>query len=981
MILTRFLLPASLLTATALSLSAAITISGVVDKTKYSNTVTFTVTADASAATTTATLDGAPVAVGSAVVVTSIRYHELKAESRTAGNVLVDSKTIRFIVHDSTRNGSEDGIPPFTPYRTVDDAPSAFAGGVFRVIAPAAWPVGLPVPMAFTLRSAANDPLWLNGKVTLGGWPANIVQMRRGWGSVVAPAATAVGTININAQVGGLVYNPAIAIVAASGFTDVSGTISSNTNWPANSRIHVTGTLTVNAGATLTIGEGSIITLYAGSGAAGSAAEIVVNGALVSQGSEAAPVVFAPDTATGKWGGIELPSATSSVTATHTIFTGSGEDQTWFDTHSGYTIHKPQQALFLVAGSGSGTAVGAQIHLTECYCFSLAGQEMNSKTNTWIDLQRTLMQRAVTCGELNGSKLTIDRSALIEFPSEDATFVDGDNDALYLTNGDLSISNTVIGFTKDDGVDSGGNGGDNPFTSASDVTPFVSTHNWFEGTYHEGNSLSGSRNVFHTGCVFVNCGQGVEAGYSASSTGDGPNATIDGCLFVGNMVGVRWGDNYGPGYSYNAAMEVKNSIVLNSWFRDAFSGNWHPTDANAWIYQTTASNTYGHAYFNVHDSFLSQPDPVNHPLNTTWVPATHGTSLAAFMPVPGSPVGVSVCSYAAGQAGTSDYPGTFTIRLSTFSSLPVGVDWGVVGQSSATGAESVLASGTLEFAPGEIIKTISAPVGTPTGYSLLRLALTNPVNAEVTGEAWYFQASATPSPTLVAKGSSGWRYRETRSEPPAAWKTLAFDDSSPTATEWLPCTLPAGFAYSGVVTTVGYGSSTTDKTKAYYFRKKFTVSDPSLISSLTFNVRRDDGVVLWLNNDSSATAVSADGTWSAPYTYANLSPNATNTAGYISYTIPASKLVAGDNILAIELHQTSVTSSDLLLDCELLATWVPPLVLEIRNPAGQPVLYWFDNAALLEESGDLTNWSAVPGGQSPFPFTPAGPARFFRLRK
>ena len=44
---------------------AAITVSGVADKTKYDNSVTVTITADPNAATTTATLDGAPFAVGS----------------------------------------------------------------------------------------------------------------------------------------------------------------------------------------------------------------------------------------------------------------------------------------------------------------------------------------------------------------------------------------------------------------------------------------------------------------------------------------------------------------------------------------------------------------------------------------------------------------------------------------------------------------------------------------------------------------------------------------------------------------------------------------------------------------------------------------------------------------------------------------------------------------------------------------------------
>jgi hypothetical protein len=85
-------------------------------------------------------------------------------------------------------------------------------------------------------------------------------------------------------------------------------------------------------------------------------------------------------------------------------------DEGWFDSHSGYSTHKPQQALFPHGRrEWQRTAVGAQLHLTDCYCFQLAGQEMNSKTNTWIDLKRTLMQRAITCGELNGSKVTIDR--------------------------------------------------------------------------------------------------------------------------------------------------------------------------------------------------------------------------------------------------------------------------------------------------------------------------------------------------------------------------------------------------------------------------------------------------------------------------------------------------------------------------------------------------------------------------------------------
>ena len=961
---------------------AAITITPAsFDKQKFSNTVTFTVTADPAAATTTATLDGVPVAVGSPVTVTEVRYHELKAESRTAGNVIVDSQLRRFIVHDSTRAGSEDGIPQHTPAKSVPDAPSAFLGKTLKVSAPAAWPVGLPVPLAVVLRDGADENVRLNGLVKFAGFPQASVFMRRGWGSVQIPAATAAGAIDIAARVNSLAASRAITFEAAPVFTTVTGALTSNTTWPANSRIHVTGTLTVNAGVTLTVGAGTIVKIYTGTATNGTAAEIKLSGTLQVNGTEAAPVVFCPATSGERWGGIELLAATSVVNAQHTFFTGSGEDESW--TTNNPTIagasHQSEQVLFAMAGSGSGTAVGAQLHLTRCYCIDNQ-QIMNGKTNTWVDLSRTLYQRAITSGELNGCKVTIDRSALIEFPSETANFVNDDNDALYLTHGDLSITNTVIGFTKDDGVDSGGEGGENPYTAATDITPYLSQNNWYEGTTHEGNSLSGTREVNFINCVFLNCGQGVEAGYSAGTL-NGPNATVDGCLFVSNMVGVRWGDNYGSGYTYNATHEVKNSFVLNSLFKDCFSGQWHPTQGNAWIYQTTALNTFTRPYFNVHDNYLSQPDPAHHPLNTAWNPAANGALLAPFMPVPGSNVGVAISSYAPAQADTSAYPGTFTVRLSSFSSNAVSVDYFVIGKNDPLGsAETTLANGTLNFVAGETLKTISPAVASPENYGLIRVALANPVNAETTGDAWYFK---TASPNLITRGASGWRYRETRTEPPATWKTLAFDDSSASATEWLPCTLPAGFGATGVVTTVASGIA-TDRTKAFYFRKKFAVADPAQISSLTFNVRRDDAVVVWLNNDASPTVVSADGTFNPPYTYdattiaANNVPNSTNTANYLTVSIPVSKLVAGQNILAIQLHQTSLTSGDIVLDCELIG---PLLQLGFGNAGGQPILYWLDPSATLEATTDFINWTPLPAGTSPFPFRTDIPKEFFRLRK
>jgi len=265
------------------------------------------------------------------------------------------------------------------------------------------------------------------------------------------------------------------------------------------------------------------------------------------------------------------------------------------------------------------------------------------------------------------------------------------------------------------------------------------------------------------------------------------------------------------------------------------------------------------------------------------------------------------------------------------------------------------------------------------------VALTEPVNAEVTGEAWYFQS---PAVTRTLLDGTGWRCREAPSEPPATWKEFSFDDSSPSATEWHSATLPAGFGVTGVTfgTTVTPGSS-TDRTRAFYFRKKFDVPDISRLGTLTFRIRRDDAAAVWLNNESTPSVISADGAFNPPYTYAMTAtagavPNSTTTGTYFTYAIPASKLVEGDNLLAIEVHQSSLTSSDLLLDCELTASDPGPLAVHAARTGNRGVIYWFDQSAILEQATFLPDaWSPIAGAQSPIQFDPSAPHQFFRLRR
>src|SRR6185369_12829980 len=98
------------------------------------------------------------------------------------------------------------------------------------------------------------------------------------------------------------------------------------------------------------------------------------------------------------------------------------------------------------------------VSLNDSAVMYLAGQLGHSVSGGTFTFNRFLMQRTTTGGEFTGADFTVNDSAFIECPVDNADFVDGDNDALYLVSGNHSFTNTLFGWTKDDGVDSGGSG-------------------------------------------------------------------------------------------------------------------------------------------------------------------------------------------------------------------------------------------------------------------------------------------------------------------------------------------------------------------------------------------------------------------------------------------------------------------------------------------------------------------------------------------
>ncbi len=178
-------------------------------------------------------------------------------------------------------------------------------------------------------------------------------------------------------------------------------------------------------------------------------------------------------------------------------------------------------------------------------------------------------------------------------------------------------------------------------------------------------------------------------------------------------------------------------------------------------------------------------------------------------------------------------------------------------------------------------------------------------------ELYYLQA-------IITQGDL-WRYFPGTAEPPAAWKSLGFNDSS-----WKQG--PSGF---------GYGDdddvTIVNNVLSIYVRKTFTVQRPQDVHRLFLHVDFDDGFIAYLNGVETARANMGEPNQFFAY-------NTPATAGHEAqiyqgqspplFEINPALLRSGTNVLALQVHNINSTSSDLTL--------IPFLTAELTTPSAQP---------------------------------------------
>ena len=167
---------------------------------------------------------------------------------------------------------------------------------------------------------------------------------------------------------------------------------------------------------------------------------------------------------------------------------------------------------------------------------------------------------------------------------------------------------------------------------------------------------------------------------------------------------------------------------------------------------------------------------------------------------------------------------------------------GVTTQTiDVTSAVVSVSANTVTINPSDL--TYSAAVNIEIAAGSFRDLANNNYAGIADATTWNFTVQAAPSEpqTLVAYGAS-WKYLDNGTNQGTAWRGTSFNDGT-----WASGNAQLGYGDGDEATVVSYGPNASNKYITTYFRKTITIADASILTSISGNVKRDDGIAIYVN--------------------------------------------------------------------------------------------------------------------------------------
>ncbi|MCB9797069.1 MAG: lamin tail domain-containing protein [Alphaproteobacteria bacterium] len=187
------------------------------------------------------------------------------------------------------------------------------------------------------------------------------------------------------------------------------------------------------------------------------------------------------------------------------------------------------------------------------------------------------------------------------------------------------------------------------------------------------------------------------------------------------------------------------------------------------------------------------------------------------------------------------------------------------------------------------------------------------------GDAWTEMPVGTPGATngvlvadelLAVAAGAEWAYFDQGRDLGTAWREPDYDDSG-----WARGPAPLG--YGDELATTVEGGSSSSRHPTTYFRHRFSL-EAGFVEGLfagALGLQVDDGAIVWLNGQELGRVRMPDG----EVAYGDWAAAVASGSGETTFNdldVDVSLLRAGENVLAVEVHQANASSSDIRMDLE-----------------------------------------------------------------
>ena len=279
-----------------------------------------------------------------------------------------------------------------------------------------------------------------------------------------------------------------------------------------------------------------------------------------------------------------------------------------------------------------------------------------------------------------------------------------------------------------------------------------------------------------------------------------------------------------------------------------------------------------------------------------------------------------------------------------------------LGYAGSDNFTYTVSDGALQSAPTVVNITVvgqNAPVAVADSYTLVR-------------NSSFVVTQTTPGTVLEAVVpflATNWKYLDNGTDQGTAWRAPGFVD-----TAWKTGTAELGYGDGDEATVVddnptpGYDAVASDRYITTYFRKTFSVTDAHRVTNVAIYLKYDDAGIVYINGTQVliTPGLSSGAAFNALSSSSNENANLT-----VNLTLPASALVEGTNVVAVEIHQTLQSSSDISMDCkiELTKTVYAGVLANDSDADGDPM-----TAVLVT---NVTNGALTLNANGTFTYTPA----------